>query len=74
MGLQVPFGASVSGGKNPVPNSKRAGLRGDRAGDGRVQMNATRCPEQRISDNWPRHDVLAVDTEQQPLKPRLQLA
>jgi hypothetical protein len=28
--LQVPFRASVSGGKDPVPNSKRAGLRGDR--------------------------------------------
>ena len=24
--LQAPFGAPVSGGKNPVPNSKRAGL------------------------------------------------
>jgi hypothetical protein len=29
--LQVPFGASVSGGKNPVPNSKRVGM-GDRSG------------------------------------------
>ena len=36
--LQAPFGAPVSGGKNPVPNLKRAALRGDRAGDGRVQM------------------------------------
>ena len=39
--LQAPFGAPVSEGKNPVPNSKRAGLRGDRADDGRVQMTAT---------------------------------
>jgi hypothetical protein len=31
LGLQVPFGASVSGGKNPVPNSKRVGV-GDRPG------------------------------------------
>jgi hypothetical protein len=32
--LRALFRAPVSGGKNPVPNSKKAGLRGDRAGDG----------------------------------------